>query len=98
MNSKDRPSPHGGSQGSGFHPKSQAAEDTLRTETIQIERKSFIFTLKDNPRGRLLRITEDVNGRRDSIIVPATGLEDFRRALEEMLATSAATPLPPSTE
>ena len=43
-----------------------------------------MFTLKENPRGRFLRITEDVAGRRDTIIVPAPGLEEFRRMLEEM--------------
>ena len=97
MNANERPSPYAGNQGYGYNPKPPVVEGTLRTETIQIERKAFIFTLKDNPRGRLLRITEDVNGRRDTIIIPATGLEDFRRALEEMLTTSIATPLPPTS-
>ena len=59
-------------------PKPPVNEDTLKTEKIQIERKTFIFTLKENPRGRFLRITEDVNGRRDNVIIPSTGLEDFR--------------------
>ena len=68
------------------------AEETLKTDKVQIERKSFVFTLKENPRGRFLRITEDVNGRRDTIIIPATGLEDFKRLLDEMLQTSAETP------
>lgn len=74
-------------------PKPSAAEETLRTDRIQIERKTFIFTLKENPRGRFLRITEDVNGRRDTIIIPATGLDEFRRLLELMAQTSAETPL-----
>jgi hypothetical protein len=67
-------------------------EDTLRSDKIQIERKTFVFTLKENPRGRFLRITEDVNGRRDTIIIPATGLEEFRRVFEEMTQTSHDTP------
>lgn len=66
-------------------------EDTLRSEKIQIERKTFIFTLKENPRGRFLRITEDVNGRRDNIIIPATGLEDFRRIVDEMVRAEQET-------
>ena len=33
-------------------------EDTLKSDLIQIERKSFLLTLKENPRGRFLRITE----------------------------------------
>jgi hypothetical protein len=67
-------------------------EDTLKTEKIQIERKTFIFTLKENPRGRFLRITEDVNGRRDNVIIPSTGLEEFRKVLDEMVR--AATEIP----
>ncbi len=83
-------------QGYGYQSsKPQVIEETLMTDKVQIERKSFVFTLKENPRGRFLRITEDVNGRRDTIIIPATGLDDFRRALEGMVAASSATPLPP---
>ncbi len=60
----------------------------LKTETITIERKNFIFDLRENPRGRFLRITEDANGRRDSIVIPAPGLEDFHRVLEEIIAAN----------
>lgn len=51
-----------------------------------------MFTLKENPRGRFLRITEDVNGRRDTIIVPAPGLAEFKKLLDEMVR--AATEMP----
>ena len=68
-------------------------EDTLKTDKIQIERKTFIFTLKENPRGRFLRITEDVNGRRDNIIVPSTGLEEFRKLLDDMVKASTDIPV-----
>jgi hypothetical protein len=71
-------------------------EETLRTEKIQVERKTFIFTLKENPRGRFLRITEDVGGRRDNIIVPAPGLDDFKKIVDEMVKASAE--IPPKTE
>lgn len=47
------------------------------SDRIQIERKQFYFDLKENPRGRFLRITEDVGGRRDTIIIPSTGLQEF---------------------
>ncbi len=72
--------------------KSHASEDTLRTERIQVERKTFIFTLKENPRGRFLRITEDVGGRRDTIILPATGIAEFKQVLDDMLQTYSALP------
>lgn len=60
-------------------------EDTLCTEKLQIERKTFLLALKQNARGRFLRITEDVNGRRDTVIIPATGLDDFKRAFDVMV-------------
>ena len=67
-------------------------EDTLRSDKVQIERKTFLFALKENPRGRFLRITEDVGGRRDTIIIPAPGLEDFRKLVDEMAKAAAETP------
>lgn len=65
----------------------------MKSEKIQIERKTFVFTLKENPRGRFLRITEDVGGRRDTIIIPAPGLEDFRKILEDMVKASSEIPV-----
>ena len=56
--------------------------DELLSHKIQVERKFFYFHLKENPRGRFLKITEDVAGRRDTIIIPSTGLESFRDAIE----------------
>ena len=76
----------------GGGPKPSVNEDTLHTDKIQIERKTFIFALKENPRGRFLRITEDVNGRRDTIIIPAPGLEDFKRVLDDMVRASNDAP------
>ena len=90
MISNERPSPF------GFRPYGQpkppVQEDTLKSDKIQIERKTFVFTLKENPRGRFLRITEDVGGRRDTIIIPSTGLEDFKKLLEDMVKTSNEIP------
>jgi hypothetical protein len=61
-------------------------DSILKSENIAVERKNFIFDLRENPRGRFLRITEDANGRRDSIVIPAPGLEDFRRILDDIIA------------
>jgi hypothetical protein len=91
MITNERPSPYGSRSAAASKPP--VAEDTLKTEKLQIERKTFVFTLKENPRGRFLRITEDVGGRRDTIIIPAPGLEDFRKMVDEM--ARAATDDPP---
>ena len=60
-------------------------DNLLLSEKIQIERKQFFFDLKENPRGRFLKITEDVGGRRDTIIIPSTGLDLFRESIERAI-------------
>ena len=90
MISNERPSPHGSRAYQA--PKPSMVEETLKTEKIKIERKTFILTLKENPRGRFLRITEDVSGRRDTIIIPATGLVEFKRHLAEMIQIAQEPP------
>jgi hypothetical protein len=90
MISNERPSPFGNRPYGS--PKPPVNEDTLRTEKVQIERKTFLFSLKENPRGRFLRITEDVGGRRDTIIIPAPGLEEFKKLLDEMVKTASEMP------
>lgn len=112
MISNERPSPYGRrpypSQGYGSpygapkynsQPRPPVNEDTLKSGEVQIERKNFVFTLKENPRGRFLRITEDVGGRRDTIIIPSTGLADFKKLLDEMVkASDTIPPKPPAPE
>jgi hypothetical protein len=97
MISNQRPSfRHGAEQ--HFASKPPVQEDTIKTGQVQIERKTFVLTLKENPRGRFLRISEETSGRRNSIIIPAPGLEDFKRMLEEMEKASSDTPPPKPTE
>lgn len=60
-------------------------DNQLLSERIQIERKQFFFDLKENPRGRFLKITEEVGGRRDTIIIPSTGLDLFRTTIERAI-------------
>ncbi len=60
-------------------------EDTLKAGELQIERKTFFLTLKENPRGRFLRISEEMAGKRNSIIIPSTGLADFKKMVDEMV-------------
>ena len=92
MISNDRPSPFGHRPYGS--PKPHVNEETIRSDKVQIERKTFLFALKENPRGRFLRITEDVGGRRDTIIIPAPGLDDFKKLLDEMVQAATDTPPP----
>ena len=66
-------------------PRPCVQEDTLKSEEVQIERKTFYLTLKENPRGRFLRISEECNAKRNSIIIPAPGLKDFEKLIHEMV-------------
>ena len=94
MISNERPSPYGRPpyfQPKYQQPRPQVIEDTLRSGEIQIERKTFFLSLKENPRGRFLRITE-AGGKRNCIIVPATGLKDFLKVLADMVKAEKEIP------
>ena len=64
----------------------------LHSVDVRVERKLLILDLKQNPQGRFLRIIEEVNGRHNAIVVPATGLELFRDTLNEVINTSKTLP------
>ena len=61
----------------------------IASEKITIERKIFFLDLKENQRGRFLKITEDVGGRRDTIMLPAAAFKDFAEALERLIEFEA---------
>ena len=63
-------------------------ETQLLSERVQIERKQFIFDFRENDNGRFLKITEEVGGHRDTIIVPASGLPLFRETLDRVMAAN----------
>jgi hypothetical protein len=54
------------------------------TEKIFSDRKIFFLDLKENDRGSFVKITEDVRGRRDTIMVPSEILDDFIQALRNI--------------
>ncbi len=58
------------------------APPPLHSEKIISERKIFFLDLKENDRGRFIKITEDVRGRRDTIMLPMEVAEDFLDALQ----------------
>jgi PurA ssDNA and RNA-binding protein len=60
-------------------------DDPLASEKIQVDRKIFFLDLKENQRGRFLKITEDVGGRRDTIMLPASALQEFVEALTRIV-------------
>ena len=75
-----------------MQPRQPVQEDTLKSGQVQIERKTITFILKENPRGRFLRIIEEGSGHNNSIIIPSTGLAEFQKLLDEMLKASNELP------
>lgn len=63
------------------------SNELLHTEKIISDRKIFYLDLKENNRGKVIKITEDVNGNRDTIMVPAEIIDDFIGALEDIRET-----------
>lgn len=52
---------------------------------LQIERKQITFDLRENLQGTFLRITESGHHHYNTIIIPTSGLEQFRDALNEVI-------------
>ena len=60
-------------------------ECTLNSGMLQIEHKEFVLALKENIRGRFLRIIEHNSDRVSSIMIPDSGLEDFYAIVLQMV-------------
>ena len=75
-----------------YQPKPPVGEDTFASKELDVERKTFTFGLKENLRGRFLRITENVGSKHNVLIIPAPGLEEFARVLGEMIKASGELP------
>ena len=67
-----------------MNPQIPPAATPLASEKIASERKVFYIDLKENNRGRYYKITEDVGGRRDTIILPAEAAQEFVEALSRL--------------
>ena len=63
----------------------QAPTAPIASEKIASDRKTFFLDLKENARGRFLKITEDIRGRRDTIILPREAFQDFSEALTRLI-------------
>ena len=60
-------------------------DNLIEARELQIERKHFHVEFRENDRGKFLRITEEAHGRRNTIIVPSTGVEDFTAAIDDVI-------------
>jgi hypothetical protein len=60
-------------------------DNLIEARELQIERKHFHVEFRENDRGKFLRITEEAHGRRNTIIVPSTGVDEFTSAIEAVI-------------
>jgi hypothetical protein len=65
-------------------------DNVIESKELQIERKLFHLEYRENDRGKFLRITEEAHGRRNTIIVPSTGVGEFAAAIGEVLTAKSA--------
>ena len=66
----------------------QQHQPPLYSEKIISDRKIFFLDLKENNRGKFVKITEDVKGRRDTIMIPIEALAGFYDALGRVVDES----------
>lgn len=60
-------------------------DNVLASRELQVERKFFRLEVRENDRGRFLRVTEENQGRRNTVIVPDSGFAEFAKAIGEVL-------------
>ncbi|MGI8436018.1 MAG: S1 RNA-binding domain-containing protein [Chthoniobacterales bacterium] len=68
-----------------FNSAQRKLDSVIEAKEVQIERKRFYVELRENDRGKFLRITEEAHGRRNTIIVPSTGIDLFTDAITDVL-------------
>ncbi len=67
-----------------------SSNQALESREIQVERKFFTAQIRENERGKFLRLTEEAQGRRNTVIVPSSGFADFANLINDILSTEAA--------
>jgi PurA ssDNA and RNA-binding protein len=63
-------------------------DNIIASKEIQVERKHLVIEYRENSQGRFLRITEEAHGRRNTVIVPSTGLAEFLSSIAAVLNQS----------
>ena len=63
-------------------------DNIIEAKELQIERKHFYVELRENDRGRFLRITEEAHGRRNTSSCRVPALKILRRRLLKFSQTA----------
>jgi len=67
-------------------------ENVIASRTLQVERKVLTIEFRENDRGRFLRITEEAGGRRNTVIIPSTGINEFNAAVDAVVVAANNAP------
>ncbi|HHL40312.1 MAG TPA: DNA-binding protein [Deltaproteobacteria bacterium] len=62
-----------------------AVSRVLSSEKLRIEHKTIIVDLKENDGGMFVQIAELSNDRRSTVVIPLSGVELFKVALERVV-------------
>ena len=73
-----------------MQPSFRTDEKCLARQELQIERKQLAIEIRENFRGRFLRITERCGGRTNVVIIPDTGINDFNAALDAVITAASS--------
>jgi len=75
-----------------YPPRPPVPEDLLAALAIPVERKTVVVKLNENRRGRFLRIQEENEFKRNCVIIPVSGLAEFKRLIDEMVKVNSEIP------
>lgn len=67
-----------------------SSDQALEFRELQIEHKFFTAQIRENERGKFLRLTEESQGRRNTVIIPSSGFADFAKFINDILSTEVA--------
>ena len=70
---------------SEFNSSGPPTSPPIASEKVLVERKCLFLDLKENARCRFLKITEDVGGRHDTVMLPAMAFKNFLEALQRLV-------------
>lgn len=57
----------------------------LKSETFEADQKKFFLDIKENPRGKFLKISELSHNRRSHVIIPENGFQEFKELVNSIL-------------
>ena len=76
--------------------RSPDTETVLKEGQMKLEKKSFIFQLKENSRGRYMRIIETKKTRLNTFLIPGESLEEFKLWVVDIAKAAKKKPGPTS--